>query len=99
MKAEGAASLRDVPSVTVETSGSPVTLTGEQVFFVSYAHNWCTVRTPQYVQRQINTDPHSPAEWRVNGPLRNTPMFADAFGCAVGGDFMAPGGGERCTVW
>ena len=31
-------------------------------------------------QGAVNTDPHSPAKWRVNGPLSNMPEFKAAWG-------------------
>ena len=30
----------------------------------------------------VNVDPHSPSQYRVNGPLSNFPPFAAAFGIA-----------------
>ena len=30
------------------------------------------------------SDEHSPAHWRVNGPLANLPAFTSAFGIAPG---------------
>ena len=33
------------------------------------------------MRQQMLTDPHSPAEYRTNGPLQNMPQFYEAFGC------------------
>ena len=55
-------------------------LTPEQRFFISYARVWRTNSTPEYLRLIVNSDPHSPAEFRVLGPLSNLPEFAAAFG-------------------
>jgi endothelin-converting enzyme/putative endopeptidase len=67
-----------------------------QVFFVAYAQNWCTVASPEYQRMQVASDPHSPAKFRVIGPLQNLPEFHEAFGCAEGTP-MRPA--NRCEVW
>ena len=72
--------------------------TPEQAFFIAYAQSWCTARRPEFARMAAQTDPHSPAEWRVNGPLSNLPEFADAFACAAGST-MVRAGPDRCEVW
>ncbi|MEH6437156.1 M13 family metallopeptidase [Massilia sp. DD77] len=47
---------------------------------------------------QIKADPHSPAEFRVNGSLRNHPGFYEAFG-AKPGDKMYLAPSERVIFW
>ena len=78
-----------------EPTGIPG-MTQEQVFFVAYAQNWCTVASPEYQRMQVASDPHSPARFRVIGPLQNLPEFHTAFGCAEG-SAMRPA--NRCEVW
>jgi putative endopeptidase len=68
----------------------------EQVFFVAYAQNWCTVASPEYQRMQVSSDPHSPAKFRVIGPLQNLPEFHAAFGCAEGTP-MRPA--NACEIW
>lgn len=72
--------------------------TPEQAFFVAYAQAWCTVRRPEYARMTAQTDPHSPPEWRVNGPLSNMPEFRKAFSCAEGTRMVRPAA-QRCDVW
>src|SRR5439155_487655 len=50
--------------------------TPEQRFFLSYANVWRAKYRPEALRMQIATNPHSPAQWRVNGPLSNLPEFA-----------------------
>lgn len=73
-------------------------LTPEQRFFLSWARVWRTNHTEAYIRLLVNVDPHSPARFRVNGPLANTPAFAEAFGVA-GGSPMVRGEEERARIW
>jgi putative endopeptidase len=71
-------------------------LNAEQQFFVSYGQNWCQNNRPENLRLRIQTDPHSPEEFRVNGVVRNLPEFQRAFACKTGRP-MAPV--NRCTIW
>jgi len=44
----------------------------------------------------VQTDPHSPREFRVNGVVRNMPEFGEAFGCKTGQPMMPQ---NACRVW
>ena len=70
--------------------------TPEQQFFLGYAQAWCTNTRPEEARRRVTTDPHSPAAYRVNGPLSNLPQFQQAFGCKAGDRMVAQ---NRCEVW
>jgi endothelin-converting enzyme/putative endopeptidase len=72
--------------------------TPEQAFFVGYAQSWCTVIRPEFARLLAQTDPHSPARWRVDGPLSNLAEFQKAFSCPAG-SAMARAGRERCEIW
>jgi putative endopeptidase len=71
-------------------------LTGEQLFFVSWGQNWCTLQTPQALKRQIDTDPHSPGEIRVLGPISQFDEFERVFQCKSGSKYAPK---DRCSVW
>lgn len=73
-------------------------LTNEQLFFVAYAQGWCTIATPEYETEQVQRDPHSPARYRVNGPVRNLPAFGKAFGCEQGAP-LYPEPDDVCVIW
>ncbi|XP_064418383.1 endothelin-converting enzyme 2 isoform X3 [Latimeria chalumnae] len=73
-----------------------LTLNGHQIFFLGFAQVWCAVRTPESSHEGLMTDPHSPAKYRVIGPLSNSKDFAEHFQCPVGSR-MNPG--KRCEVW
>jgi putative endopeptidase len=72
--------------------------TPEQRFFLAWAQIWRGNDTPQDARLRINTDPHSPGEWRTNGPLSNMPQFAAAFGCKPG-DAMVRPDSVRPVIW
>jgi putative endopeptidase len=72
--------------------------TPEQRFFLGWAQVWRTLQRDQATKAQINTDPHSPAKWRVNGPLSNMPEFAKAWGCKDG-EPMVRAEALRARIW
>jgi len=73
-------------------------LTPEQRFFLSYAQAWRRKLRPEMIRLQVQTDPHSPAQWRVIGPLVNMSEFAQAFGCKAG-DPMVLDPEKRTEIW
>ncbi|MED5371144.1 MAG: M13 family metallopeptidase [Myxococcota bacterium] len=71
-------------------------ITQDQLFFLAYAQAWCTKASPEYEKMQVLSDPHSPARYRIQGPLANLPEFHEAFGCEAGTP-MHPE--NTCEVW
>jgi putative endopeptidase len=73
-------------------------LTGDQRFFLSYAHSWRNKNRPEEVRRRIAIDPHSPDEFRCNQIVRNVQEFYDAFGVSEEDElWLAPQ--ERVRIW
>jgi putative endopeptidase len=72
--------------------------TPEQRFFLSWAQVWRQAIRPERQRTLVNTNPHAPAQWRVNGPLANMPEFAKAFGCRAG-DLMVRSDSVRAQIW
>ena len=72
--------------------------TPEQRFFLGCAQAWRSLLRDEAMRVRLATDPHSPAEFRVNGPLSNLPEFFDAFGCE-GGSAMRRDEEVRPAIW
>jgi len=70
--------------------------TDEQLFFLGAAQAWCTKRRPEMARMRVTTDPHSPPQFRVDGPLSNLPEFAAAFQCKPGDKMIRK---TQCTIW
>ncbi|MBD2753041.1 M13 family metallopeptidase [Spirosoma validum] len=72
--------------------------TPDQRFFISIARIWRVKTRDAYMGMYVNTNPHSPAKWRVNGPLMNFTPFYKAFNVQPGDKMYKPEK-ERITVW
>ncbi|MBN2177262.1 MAG: peptidase M13 [Demequinaceae bacterium] len=54
--------------------------TGLQRYFLAYANSEQTKRRDEALITQINSDPHAPEEFRINGVVRNIDSWYEAFG-------------------
>jgi len=72
--------------------------TPNQRFFLAYAQIWRANQRPEALRQQVQTDPHSPGQFRTNGPLMNMPEFYQAFGCKDG-DTMMRAQADRSRIW
>jgi predicted metalloendopeptidase len=54
-------------------------LTGEQRFFLAFAQRWRKIQTDAALRRQIATDTHAPAEYRID-TVRNVEAWYKAYG-------------------
>ncbi|XP_037078255.1 endothelin-converting enzyme homolog [Pollicipes pollicipes] len=70
--------------------------THSQLFFLAFSQVWCTSATPEAQRMTTLNDNHSPARYRVIGPLSNSPDFAREYRCAAG-SAMNPV--HKCEVW
>ena len=72
--------------------------TPAQRFFISYGTIWRNNSRDKYIERQVKTDVHSPAEARVNRTLGSMPHFYEAFDIQPeNGMYLAPE--ERANIW
>jgi putative endopeptidase len=72
--------------------------TASQRFFINYAQSWRQNIREAELRRRLMTDSHSPARFRVLGPLGNLAEFGKAFGCKAG-DAMVRAETEQITIW
>jgi putative endopeptidase len=67
-------------------------------FFAGWAQSWRTEVRDAEMIRRLTTDPHSPAEFRCNGVVRNLAAFHAAYGVRAGDAlYLAPE--DRVTIW
>ena len=73
-------------------------LTGEQRFFLGWAQVWARKHREADLKNRLFVNPHSPAEYRVNGTVRNVPAFYAAFGVKEGDKMYLPPE-KRVKIW
>ena len=83
-------SIRPIPAIDGYTP--------EQRFFLSFATIWRTKYRTEALIDQLRTGNHSPARYRVLGPLANVPAFAEAFNCPAGAPMMRSPA-EQISIW
>jgi predicted metalloendopeptidase len=72
--------------------------TPEQRFFLGYAETWRLKHREAALRSRLMTDVHSPAQYRIVGPLANLPEFYEAFGCKDGDPMKRPTS-DRPSIW
>lgn len=70
----------------------------QQRIFMGWGQVWQSAQKDAYTANQVLTDPHSPAKYRVIGPMSNMPEFAEAWGCNPG-DAMVRPDSVRVVIW
>ncbi len=73
-------------------------LTPEQRYFLAYGYAWMINAKDEALARQIMVDVHSPAQFRINGPLMNIPEFYKAFNIKQGSKMYQPDN-LRVVIW
>jgi len=64
--------------------------TPEQRYFIAFAQSFRDHTRDEQLRTRVTVDPHSPAIWRVNGPVSNMAAFAKAFNCKPGDPMVRP---------
>jgi putative endopeptidase len=72
--------------------------TGEQRVFLGYAQAWRHKYREESLRHQIETNPHAPSMYRVNGVVRNVPAFYSAFDVSESDALFLPPA-ERVKIW
>jgi putative endopeptidase len=72
--------------------------TAEQRFFMAWAQGWRSNMRPAFLKNMVQTNPHSPGNFRANGPASNMQEFYDAFGVKEG-DKMYRKKEDRAEIW
>ncbi|HMJ05186.1 MAG TPA: M13 family metallopeptidase [Chthoniobacterales bacterium] len=73
-------------------------LTGDQRVFLGWAQAWRGKLRDDAIRRQVVSDPHSPRQYRVNGPVRNIDDWYSAYSVEPENKlYVAPK--ERVRIW
>jgi predicted metalloendopeptidase len=72
--------------------------TADQRFFMGFAQMWRGKRREELMAQLLAADPHSPAEFRVNGTLRNVDAWYAAFDVGEDDELYLPPE-ERVHIW
>jgi predicted metalloendopeptidase len=70
--------------------------TPEQRLFLSFGQVWCENTREEAARLQVQTNPHSPPKFRVNGVVVNMPEFQKAFSCQAAQPMVSA---NACRVW
>ena len=70
--------------------------TPEQRLFIGFAQIWCENSRPEATRLRVQTNPHSPGRYRVNGVVSNMPEFQKAFSCKADAPMVRA---NACRVW
>lgn len=73
-------------------------LNPDERYFLSYAYAWMVNNTKESLMQQVMTDVHSPAEFRINGPLANIPEFYKTFNIKPNSPMYQPDS-LRVQIW
>lgn len=66
------------------------------MFWISVGNSWCRKYRAEIFKDLIQTDPHGPSEFRINGPISNMPEFSQDFNCPTGSK-MNPQ--QKCNIY
>ena len=72
--------------------------TPEQRFFIAYAQQWRELDRPEFARTLVQTNVHSPSQWRIDSPVANMPEFAQAFHCLATDALVRPDS-MRAQIW
>jgi endothelin-converting enzyme/putative endopeptidase len=72
--------------------------TGDQRFFMAWAQVWRSMIREDALRQRLVTDPHSPAQYRVNGAVRNIDAWYEAFDVGPQAALYLPPE-ERVSIW
>ena len=64
--------------------------------FHCYNQTWCEKITKEALLNQVLTNPHSPANFRIEGPLSNSEDFVKSFNCP---DNSKMNRKNKCVLW
>ena len=90
----------DAYRLSLKGQASPVLdgFTGDQRVFMGFAQVWRSKYRDDTLKQQVTADPHSPAVFRVIGPVRNIDAWYDAFDVKPGDAYYVKPE-DRVRIW
>ena len=89
-------------AMSLELEGKePIEIAGwnqDQLFFVGWSRVWARKYRDAEMMKRLLTDPHSPSEYRANGPVTNIDAFYKAFDLKPSDGLFKPEA-ERIKIW
>lgn len=88
--------------ISLEGKAKPAPVKGftdDQRFFLAWAQVWRTNMRDETLRRRVLEDEHSPARFRINGPLFNMPEFYKAFPMITSSDKLYRDENNRIKIW
>jgi putative endopeptidase len=85
-------SLRGRPAPVIEGT------TGDQRFYLAWSQVWRALSRDEAMRNQVQSDPHSPPEFRVNGAVQNVDGWYAAFNVRPGQRLYVPPS-RRVRIW
>jgi putative endopeptidase len=89
----------DAYRASLKGAAAPVLdgFTGDQRFFLAFGQAWRAKQREDALRSQITADPHSPARFRIIGPVRNDDDWYKAFNITGGKYYLPPE--DRTRIW
>jgi predicted metalloendopeptidase len=89
-------------ALTIAREGKPEEIVAgwnsDQLFFVGWSRVWQRKYREKEMIKRLLTDPHSPSQFRANGPVNNIDAFYKAFDLKPGDGLYKPED-ERIKIW
>jgi putative endopeptidase len=89
----------DAYRASLKGTAAPVLdgFTGDQRFFLAFGQAWRGKQRDDALRSQMAADPHSPARFRIIGPIRNDDDWYKAFNITGGKYYLKPE--DRTRIW
>ena len=89
----------DAYRASLKGAAAPVLdgFTGDQRFFLAFGQAWRAKQREDALRSQMTSDPHSPARFRIIGPVRNDDDWYKAFNITGGKYYLKPE--DRTRIW
>lgn len=73
-----------------------ISMSPEKLFWISAANIWCGKYRPELMKVRVAAGSHSPAQFRILGPMSNLKEFSETFNCPLGSPLNPV---KKCAVW